>query len=165
MRSCCHSALRMADVNRERSRVRAKCASIAQAVGVDVCPERRERFGLELIGPRLADGGDTAFGEVLGPRTRPTWSSTTEACPYYRATRATSSSTARTSKLSAPAAGPALGQVDGDPCLVAEPFAVPHQQAPVLGHSSVNLTMNVYSHVIPELGRDAADKMEAVFGT
>ena len=34
----------------------------------------------------------------------------------------------------------------------------------MLGHSTIALTMNVYSHVIPELQRAAADKMEAVFG-
>ena len=34
----------------------------------------------------------------------------------------------------------------------------------MLGHSTIALTMNVYSHVIPELQREAADKMEAVFG-
>jgi integrase len=28
----------------------------------------------------------------------------------------------------------------------------------VLGHSTIALTMNVYSHVIPELQREAADK-------
>lgn len=31
----------------------------------------------------------------------------------------------------------------------------------ILGHSTIDLTMNVYSHVIPELQRDAAQKMEA----
>jgi integrase len=30
----------------------------------------------------------------------------------------------------------------------------------VLGHSQIALTMNTYSHVIPELKRDAADRME-----
>ena len=34
----------------------------------------------------------------------------------------------------------------------------------MLGHSTIALTMNVYSHVIPELQREAADQMEAVFG-
>jgi len=34
----------------------------------------------------------------------------------------------------------------------------------MLGHSTIALTMNTYSHVIPELQREAADKMEAVFG-
>ena len=33
----------------------------------------------------------------------------------------------------------------------------------MLGHSTITLTMNVYSHVIPDLQREAADKMEAVF--
>ncbi len=30
----------------------------------------------------------------------------------------------------------------------------------VLGHSEIAMTMNTYSHVIPELRRDAADRME-----
>ena len=34
----------------------------------------------------------------------------------------------------------------------------------MLGHSTIALTMNVYSHVIPELQGEAADQMEAVFG-
>lgn len=29
-----------------------------------------------------------------------------------------------------------------------------------LGHSQISLTLNTYSHVIPALGRDAADRME-----
>jgi integrase len=32
----------------------------------------------------------------------------------------------------------------------------------VLGHSTIALTMNVYSHVIPALERDAADRMDAI---
>lgn len=32
----------------------------------------------------------------------------------------------------------------------------------VLGHSQISLTMNTYSHVIPELRREAADRMESV---
>jgi integrase len=31
-----------------------------------------------------------------------------------------------------------------------------------LGHSQIGLTMNTYSHVIPALQREAADRMEAV---
>jgi integrase len=35
----------------------------------------------------------------------------------------------------------------------------------VLGHSQISLTMNTYSHVVPELKRDAADRMgEALWG-
>ena len=34
----------------------------------------------------------------------------------------------------------------------------------MLGHSTITLTMNVYSHVIPDLQREAATKMEAVLG-
>ena len=30
----------------------------------------------------------------------------------------------------------------------------------VLGHSQISLTMNTYSHVVPELKREAADRME-----
>lgn len=33
-----------------------------------------------------------------------------------------------------------------------------------LGHSTINVTMNVYSHVLPALQRDAAEQMEAVLG-
>ena len=32
----------------------------------------------------------------------------------------------------------------------------------MLGHSTIALTMNTYSHVIPSLERDAADRMNAV---
>jgi integrase len=32
----------------------------------------------------------------------------------------------------------------------------------VLGHSQISLTMNTYSHVLPELKREAAAQMEAV---
>jgi integrase len=32
----------------------------------------------------------------------------------------------------------------------------------LLGHSTIALTMNTYSHVVPELQRDAANRMEAV---
>ena len=31
-----------------------------------------------------------------------------------------------------------------------------------LGHSQISLTMNTYCHVLPELQRDAAEKMNAV---
>jgi integrase len=34
----------------------------------------------------------------------------------------------------------------------------------MLGHSTITLTMNVYSHVIPDLQREAATKMEALLG-
>ena len=33
----------------------------------------------------------------------------------------------------------------------------------MLGHSSVSLTLDVYSHVLPSLQADAAAKMEALF--
>src|SRR5436190_15029544 len=32
----------------------------------------------------------------------------------------------------------------------------------ILGHSNISLTMNTYSHVMPEMLRDAADAMNAV---
>ena len=32
----------------------------------------------------------------------------------------------------------------------------------ILGHSEIGLTMNTYSHVVPELQRDAATQMESV---
>jgi integrase len=32
----------------------------------------------------------------------------------------------------------------------------------ILGHSSIGVTMNTYSHVIPQLQRDAADKLGAL---
>jgi len=33
-----------------------------------------------------------------------------------------------------------------------------------LGHSQISLTLNTYSHVIPALGRAAAEQMDAVLG-
>jgi len=33
----------------------------------------------------------------------------------------------------------------------------------VLGHSQIALTMNTYAHVIPELRREAATRMESLF--
>jgi integrase len=33
-----------------------------------------------------------------------------------------------------------------------------------LGHSEISLTLNTYSHVLPSLGREAADRMDAVLG-
>lgn len=33
-----------------------------------------------------------------------------------------------------------------------------------LGHSQISLTLNTYSHVIPALGRAAADQMDALLG-
>ena len=34
-----------------------------------------------------------------------------------------------------------------------------------LGHSQIGLTMNTYSHVVPALGRDAAERMDALLAT
>lgn len=32
-----------------------------------------------------------------------------------------------------------------------------------LGHSQISITLNTYSHVSPELSRDAADRMQRLF--
>jgi integrase len=32
----------------------------------------------------------------------------------------------------------------------------------ILGHSEIALTMNTYSHVVPELQREAAQRMQAI---
>ena len=32
----------------------------------------------------------------------------------------------------------------------------------ILGHSQVSLTLNTYSHILPSLTREAADKMNAI---
>jgi integrase len=34
----------------------------------------------------------------------------------------------------------------------------------LLGHSQISLTANTYSHIMPELRREAADRMEAILG-
>jgi integrase len=34
----------------------------------------------------------------------------------------------------------------------------------VLGHSQIDLTMNTYNHVIPDLRRDAARRLEELLG-
>ena len=34
----------------------------------------------------------------------------------------------------------------------------------ILGHSQISLTLDTYSHVLPVLEREAADKMDAVLG-
>ena len=34
----------------------------------------------------------------------------------------------------------------------------------ILGHSDISVTMNTYSHVVPELMREAAEKIDAAFG-
>ena len=34
----------------------------------------------------------------------------------------------------------------------------------ILGHSQISLTLNTYSHVVPELRREAAARMEAILG-
>ena len=34
-----------------------------------------------------------------------------------------------------------------------------------LGHSQIGLMLNTYSHVIPQLGREAADRMDEVLST
>ncbi len=37
--------------------------------------------------------------------------------------------------------------------------------ADMLGHSQVSLTLNVYTHVLPTLRRDAADRLDAILGS
>ena len=32
----------------------------------------------------------------------------------------------------------------------------------ILGHSDIRLTLNTYTHVVPALGREAAERMDAV---
>ncbi|HEY8863008.1 MAG TPA: integrase [Candidatus Dormibacteraeota bacterium] len=34
----------------------------------------------------------------------------------------------------------------------------------ILGHSQIGITMNTYTHVIPELRKDAADRIESLLG-
>jgi integrase len=34
-----------------------------------------------------------------------------------------------------------------------------------LGHSQIGLTMNTYSHVIPDLKRETAERMDAILGS
>ena len=36
--------------------------------------------------------------------------------------------------------------------------------ADMLGHSQVSLTLNVYTHVLPTLRRDAANRLDAILG-
>ena len=34
----------------------------------------------------------------------------------------------------------------------------------ILGHSNIGTTLNIYAHVLPEMHRDAMDKMDDFFG-
>jgi len=34
----------------------------------------------------------------------------------------------------------------------------------ILGHSDISLTMNTYSHVVPDVMREAAEKIDAALG-
>ena len=34
-----------------------------------------------------------------------------------------------------------------------------------LGHSEISLTLNTYSHVMPSVGREAAERMDQLLGT
>ncbi len=34
----------------------------------------------------------------------------------------------------------------------------------LLGHSTIQLTMNTYTHVMPETQRDAVDRLDRIFG-
>ncbi len=40
---------------------------------------------------------------------------------------------------------------------------IPRVVMDLLGHSSIALTMNTYSHVIPAMQREAANQMDAIF--
>jgi len=33
-----------------------------------------------------------------------------------------------------------------------------------LGHSTITMTMDIYSHVLPRMGRDAASKLDELLG-
>jgi hypothetical protein len=61
------------------------------------------------------------------------------------------------------AAGLAVNELDAKPPAQA---AAVHQISASgdkrLGHSNISLTMNTYSHVMPDLQREAADKMDAI---
>jgi integrase len=54
--------------------------------------------------------------------------------------------------------GPGWDRTNDQPIMSAHPRVVME----TLGHSQISLTMNTYSHVIPALQREAADRMEAV---
>ena len=45
-----------------------------------------------------------------------------------------------------------------------EPASIPKVVSERLGHSSIVVAMDTYSHVIPTMGRAAADAIEGVFG-
>jgi integrase len=32
----------------------------------------------------------------------------------------------------------------------------------ILGHTNINITMNTYAHVLPQVSREAADKLDAL---
>lgn len=51
----------------------------------------------------------------------------------------------------------------GDPSVVAEhrPKVVKLREQELLGHADISLTLNVYSHVLPDMGDAAADAMDA----
>jgi integrase len=34
----------------------------------------------------------------------------------------------------------------------------------MLGHASIEITLNIYAHVLPSMGRAAAEKMDRLFG-
>jgi integrase len=40
--------------------------------------------------------------------------------------------------------------------------SIPRVVMETLGHSQISLTMNTYSHVLPAVQREAADRMEAI---
>lgn len=47
--------------------------------------------------------------------------------------------------------------------LIAQKFP-PRVVMEILGHSTISLTMNTYSHVVPALQEEAAELMDAVLG-
>jgi integrase len=58
----------------------------------------------------------------------------------------------------------ALDRVSDTPDGVTLEGAHPRVVMELLGHSTIALTMNTYSHVIPELKRDAANRMNPLLG-
>jgi integrase len=40
----------------------------------------------------------------------------------------------------------------------------PDYSTDALGHSNISTTLNIYGHVLPEMHRDAMDKMDDFFG-
>jgi integrase len=47
----------------------------------------------------------------------------------------------------------------------AEPGVPARAIMEVLGHAEIGVTMNTYTHVLPELRQEAADAIDELFGT